>query len=126
MKKLLTLACLLISFTVFAGYMNNPNVKLIFNTIDHCYIVEHKTDVELAECVSKTLMQLPNREFYRVKIYKDKLGRSASDIKILIYNKKGFILFCKGLAKEKIVINSCRQYKGKGLSGEELRYIDVH
>lgn len=103
----------------------NPNVKLIFDTMDDCYNKQHHNNIDLVKCISHILAPLPNPDNYRVKVYKNRLGAGPSKFDVLIYNKEGFILLCAGMMQTNIQINSCQQYPGKRLSAQALLEFDI-
>ncbi|QMT60660.1 hypothetical protein [Legionella sp. PC997] len=82
--------------------------EFLIQMMNHCYEDENKLGTELAECILKKMRGVNNPNGYHVLMKDENFSKTvASEFTLLIYDKYGNILICKGIAKEKIVFKQC-------------------
>lgn len=95
---------------------------LVLQLLNHCYDKESKTGPDLAKCVLAKLKNKKNPDGYRVNFTQDSFDRSIpSNFTLIIYNKEGLIFNCRGIAGDKIHMQSCTSEQVEPLgAGKEL------
>lgn len=122
MKKIYSLIFLFLLTPVLQAedYLAIPAMILQF--LDQCYDNEAKTGPDLAQCVLEKVQHKKNPEGYKINFTQDSFNRKIlSSFTLIIYNKAGLTITCRGVASDKIHIQSCRSEKKEPRSeGKEL------
>ncbi|MBA3536022.1 MAG: hypothetical protein H0T84_05355 [Tatlockia sp.] len=122
MKRICLLVSLFLITPVLHAEDNLAIPAMILQFLDQCYDNEAKTGPDLAKCVLKKLEHKKNPEGYKINFTQDSFNRKIlSSFTLIIYNKQGLTITCRGVASDKIHIQSCSSEKKAPLSeGKEL------
>ncbi|ARB90868.1 hypothetical protein [Legionella longbeachae] len=86
--------------------------EFLIKIMNHCYEDENKIGAELAECILDKMRNVNNPHQYHALIRDENFSKTVeSDFSLVIYDKYGDVLVCKGIAKEKIVFKKCDSKK---------------
>ncbi|AUH73272.1 Uncharacterised protein [Legionella sainthelensi] len=86
--------------------------EFLIKIMNHCYEDENKMGPELAECILDKMRNVYNPHQYHVLLKDENFSKSIeSEFSLVIYDKYGDVLVCKGVAKEKIVFKKCDNKK---------------
>jgi hypothetical protein len=81
-----------------------------------CYVVQHKKDTQLAECITDTFIhKVHNPQHYQMYIS----GDTPGNLNLMLVNQAGYTVNCSITLDKKVKVNSCVSYQNQPLTNDQ-------
>ena len=101
-------------FNAVAATIHDMVLNTALLTLRHCYEAEQKRDAELVQCLSEAFANIPNPQYYRMRLTE----KIPGTLDLLIFDRAGHRIHCELIAQQKIVVKQCTATQSAPLTNE--------